>query len=71
MPKAELRQLADRLQSQADAASLEHRLRLLPEVNRVVIQFKAQGMEVPKRLSALNDELTQDAIEARFDNLPV
>lgn len=54
--------------SHADAAG---RLVLQPELNRVLECLKAEGQPVPLRLRRLNTVLHDEAVEARFDNMPV
>jgi len=37
----------------------------------VIERMRQQGMHVPSRLKQLDAALCEDAMEARFDNLPI
>jgi len=52
-------------------ATLQDRLQYYPIVKKMVHGIKAQGQQVPLRLSRLNAALERDAFEDRFDNMPV
>lgn len=61
----------DALLRQIGAASAAQRLHLQPELARMVESMERAGMPVPAQVRSLNDQLLDEAIEARFDNLPV
>ena len=42
-----------------------------PELHKLVHAVRTAGHEVPTHLQELDNELTEAAIEAQFDNLPV
>lgn len=43
----------------------------LDDLHGVVSQYALSTQGIPPRLRQLQEELTNEAIEARFDNLPV
>ncbi|WP_317055048.1 hypothetical protein [Roseovarius rhodophyticola] len=49
----------------------ESRYLLHPHLTGLLNRMKAQGHEIPKDIRQLHDELTDAAIEAQFDNMPV
>lgn len=59
------------LERRLDGACLDTRLQMQPTVSKMVERMRAQGMQVPSRLRRLDASLCEDAIEARFDNMPV
>ncbi len=63
--------IAEVLELEIDRADAAERIRLQPELSRVVARLKAEGQRVPLRLCHLDAVLTDEAIEARFDNMPV
>ena len=67
----DLEQRAFELEEQAQTASAKERLKLAPQIDRVVTTLLSRGYRVPMRLRALNNELKEEAIEDMFDNLPV
>lgn len=71
MTAEELTKVAERLERQIAGANADGRLRLQPEFARVIDRLKAEGADVPRRMAALDAALAEEAIEARFDNLPL
>lgn len=59
------------LEQELLVASPERRLRLQPEFGKVLKQLEIAGGAIPARLRNLHDQLLDEAIEARFDNLPI
>ena len=49
----------------------DSRYLLQPSLAGLLNRMKAQGHEIPQDLRKLHDELTDAAIEAQFDNMPV
>ncbi|MFK7940825.1 MAG: hypothetical protein AB8B82_15700 [Roseovarius sp.] len=47
------------------------RYRLQPKLDRVIHGLKSEGLRVPPEAQQLNAELLAEAVEARFDNVPV
>ena len=47
------------------------RHRHLDDLHRVVTAYARSAAGIPPRLRRLQEELTDEAIEARFDNMPV
>lgn len=62
---------AERLARQIDQASASHRLALQPQFSRAIARLKAAGEDVPMRLRRLDAALNEEALEDRFDNMPV
>ena len=62
---------AERLEEKLCGACLETRLELQPSVSKVLDKMRAHGVQIPSRLRRLDAALCEDALEARFDNMPV
>ncbi|WP_037311928.1 hypothetical protein [Ruegeria halocynthiae] len=62
---------AEQLEKKLQNACLETRLALQPSVTKVIARMRQQGVHVPSRLRRLDAALCEDAMEARFDNLPI
>lgn len=52
-------------------SSTDKRLELQPKFSQVIADLVAEGTHVPLRLKRLEASLTDEAIEAKFDNMPV
>ena len=53
------------------ATDPDKRYELQPALDRLIDQMDAAGLDVPAAIRTLNDDLSDEAIEAQFDNLPV
>lgn len=62
---------AESLEAEISRASATTRLSLQPQLQKFLSHLEADGVRVPSRLKALNAELIEEQIEARFDNMPV
>ncbi len=62
---------AEYLEQKLQNACLETRLALQPSVTNVIDRMRQQGVHVPSRLRRLDAALCEDAMEARFDNMPI
>lgn len=62
---------AELLEQKLQNACLDTRLALQPSVSKIIDRMRQQGMHVPSRLRRLDAALCEDALEARFDNLPI
>lgn len=71
MTNNDLTQAARQLEARIAAAGAATRFELQPELSRVLEKLSRQGEHVPARLRNLNAVLLDEAIEQRFDNLPV
>nr|WP_170614683.1 hypothetical protein [uncultured Ruegeria sp.] len=71
MSKQNLYSEAEQLERQLQGACLETRLALQPSVSKMIDRLHQRGLHVPSRLKRLDASLCEDAMEARFDNLPV
>ena len=69
LAKNELR--AMQLEQELRAASSAKRLELQPELDRLLRQLEGEGTAVPRRLRNLHQQLLDEAMEAKFDNLPI
>lgn len=67
----ELKLRAENLEEQIARAKAETRIALQPQFSSVLGMIAAEGAQVPGRLRRLNAVLVEEAIEARFDNMPV
>lgn len=71
MSEVNLYSEAEQLEKKLVGASLDMRLALQPTVTKVIEKMRQQGVRVPSRLRQLDAALCEDAMEARFDNLPI
>ena len=60
-----------KLQQQVDHADDAERIRLQPQVARVVATLSSRGRAVPAKLRRMNLILTEEAQDDMFDNMPV
>ncbi|WP_424987793.1 hypothetical protein [Microbulbifer sp. S227A] len=67
----ELQLRAEHLEEQIAAAKAETRIALQPQFSNVLGMIAAGGAKVPRRMRRLDAALVEEAIEARFDNMPV
>lgn len=61
----------DRLHDRILAADADARLQLQPRLADLIDRMDAAGEPVPAGIRDLCEQLTNDAIEAQFDNVPV
>lgn len=61
----------DRLHDRILAADGDTRLELQPRLANLLDRMDAAGEFVPADIRDLCEQLTNDAIEAQFDNMPV
>lgn len=71
MPISELKRRAENLEGRIAQSDYPERLRFQPEFSKVLARLRAEGARVPTRQSNLDENLTDEAIEAQFDNMPV
>ena len=71
MTEHDLSQTARQLEAAIIASSAAKRLELQPQLSRVLDRLQRDGHHVPARLRNLNAVLLDEAIEERFDNMPV
>ncbi len=62
---------AESLERRIAGADARSRLALQPVFSRALELLKADGQSVPMRMKRLDAMLVEEAIEARFDNMPV
>lgn len=67
----DLLKTAERLEQRIAAAGDSGRLALQPEFSDLLHRMRLSGVTVPARLWSLDAALTEEAIEARFDNMPL
>ncbi|GAB5437580.1 hypothetical protein [Falsiruegeria mediterranea] len=71
MSDQELLQQAETIEARLDGANQSLRLELQPKLSKVIANLRANGTHVPARLKQLDAALCDEAIEARFDNMPI
>lgn len=71
MSDHELLQQAKILEERLDGANQSLRLELQPALSHVIAKLRMSGTKIPTRLMRLDAALCDEAIEARFDNMPV
>lgn len=62
---------ARELEQKIAGAGSAGRLALQPELHNLIHRLKAEGQPVPRRLLRLEESLSEELIEAMFDNMPV
>ena len=67
----ELKLKAENLEQVISEAGPEKRLALQPQFSKVLSRLRSEGQAVPVRMRQLDSILVDEAIEARFDNMPV
>lgn len=67
----DLKRRAENLESLIATSGLNKRLRLQPEFSMVLQRLRDQGEHVTPRLRNLDELLTDEVMESRFDNMPV
>lgn len=67
----ELKLRAENLEERISSAQAETRIALQPQFSSVLGMMAAEGAQVPVRMRRLDAALVDEAIEARFDNMPV
>ena len=53
------------------AVGIATRIAMQPQLQTILNRLEADGIVVPGRLKRLNATLIDEAIEARFDNMPI
>lgn len=53
------------------AADPEGAYRLQPRLHRIMASLSSHGLSIPFRLRNLDRQLSEDAAESRFDNMPI
>ena len=71
MTKHELLTTSETLEAHIAKASLATRIAMQPQLQTILNRLEADGIVVPGRLKRLNATLIDEAIEARFDNMPI
>jgi len=71
MTEHDLISQAETLERRISAAEPDQRLALQPQFSKVLARLQSRGCPVPQRLRKLDNALTEEAVEARFDNMPV
>jgi hypothetical protein len=67
----DLERHASTLIERAETASHAERIRLQPQIDRVITTLTMQGHTVPLRLRTINNTLKDEALDDMFDNMPV
>ncbi|MBO9449183.1 hypothetical protein J7426_02865 [Tropicibacter sp. R16_0] len=71
MSDQELLLQAETIEARLNGANQTLRLELQPKLSKVIANLRANGTPVPARLKRLDAALCDEAIEARFDNMPI
>ncbi|MCI5097658.1 MAG: hypothetical protein MRY77_15180 [Rhodobacteraceae bacterium] len=62
---------AEALEQKITGATSTARLAMQPEFARVIDRLRANRVDIPSRLLRLDAALVEEAVEDRFDNMPV
>ncbi|OIQ37974.1 MAG: hypothetical protein BM558_12465 [Roseobacter sp. MedPE-SW] len=71
MSNSELLNKAEQLANEIRQGPAESRLSLRPKFEHLLSDLRGEGISVPRRLQQLDAELTEEAAERQFDNMPV
>lgn len=71
MTRPEILRTAELLEQRILAAGPCSRSRYQPQLSSIVHRMEQNGLKVPGNLRQLDVVLTEEAIEDRFDNMPV
>lgn len=71
MTKHELMATSETLEAHIAKASRASRIALQPQLQSILNRLEQDGIAVPTRLRNLNSALIDEAIEDRFDNMPI
>ncbi len=71
MTSTDLTEAASEVAAKIAQSTGQARLDLQPQLIRVMDQYRTHGVCVPRRLQRLENQLIEEAIEARFDNMPI
>ena len=71
MTEDEFKQEIDKLLEQIEAAPMERRARFQKDLHVLLQAALRVGVIIPCEVKELDVQLTEAAIEAQFDNLPV
>lgn len=66
-----LEKQASDLEAKVQNASLQERIALQPQLDRVITSLTMQGIPVSKKLRRMNNTLKDEALDDLFDNMPV
>jgi hypothetical protein len=67
----ELKLKAEHLEQRISCAKADTRIALQPQFSSVLKRLTSEGARVPARLRRLDAALVDEAVEAKFDNMPV
>ncbi|MBR9653449.1 hypothetical protein [Thalassovita aquimarina] len=71
MAEKKILELIEKLEAEIEAADDSDREDMQVQLHAVVAQMKDKGLKVPQRLSQLDHQLEDEAVESMFDNMPV
>ncbi|WP_373051121.1 hypothetical protein [Thalassovita aquimarina] len=71
MAEKKFLELIEKLEAEIEAADDSDREDMQVQLHAVVAQMKDKGLKVPQRLSQLDHQLEDEAVESMFDNMPV
>ncbi len=71
MTEDEFARVFESLSRRIEAAPLERQHLFQSDLHRIVERALRAGLKLPEGVRTLDDKLTEAAIEAQFDNMPV
>lgn len=71
MAEKKILELIEKLEAEIEAADDSDREDMQVQLHAVVAQMKDKGLKVSQRLSQLDHQLEDEAVESMFDNMPV
>lgn len=67
----DLMAVATQMEQEIMGATSDQRLELQPKFSETIARMQNRGLRVPLRLKRLEATLSDEAVEAKFDNMPV
>lgn len=71
MSERKFLELIEKLEAEIVEADEQQRRGMQGKLQSVLLQMQDRGMAVPRRLRKLDNDLTDEAVETMFDNMPV
>ncbi|MGH1356739.1 MAG: hypothetical protein ACRBBS_16900 [Thalassovita sp.] len=71
MPAQKFMDLIAQLEAEIAGATDDTRHEIQAELHKTVEKMRSQGIAVPQRLSALDNQAIDEEMEDRFDNMPL
>ena len=71
MAEQKFLELIGKLEAEIESADASARLDMQDRLQTVLTQMQDQGFSIPRRLRPIDTEMSDEAVESMFDNMPV